>query len=199
MRPTKPQTRPGTGSAAQPLRVSEPVTATYGTLEAATLKVLSHRAGSSSRHKALEADMAPTSEIVRLRPKGGADRRIKVDYLPDPDHPGSVLMRLTPLSEAPLPASNPELLSTQAAANLLGVSRPYVAKLVDANVFKGVVRTHSNHRRIPMAEVERVKASMANTRRQALDELNTLDADLRQRELDEARLHPIPRWVRRQP
>lgn len=171
----------------------------YGTLEAATLKVLSHRASSPSRQKALRADLVPTSEIVRLRPKGGADRRIQVDYLPDPDHPGSVLMRLTPLSEAPLPAPVPELLSTQAAADLLGVSRPHVAKLVDANVFQGVVRTQSNHRRIPRSEVERVRASMANTRRQALDELNTLDADLRQRELDEARLHPTTRWVRRRP
>ena len=93
----------------------------------------------------------------------------------------------------------PELLSTQAAADLLGVSRPHVAKLVDTNVFQGVVRTQSNHRRIPRSEVERVKARMANTRRQALDELNTLDADLRQRELDAARLHPTTRWVRRQP
>jgi len=36
-------------------------------------------------------------------------------------------------------------------------------------------------------------------RRQALDELNVLDADLRQRELDEARLHVTTRWIRRQP
>ena len=35
------------------------------------------------------------SDIVRFRPRGAIDRRIKVDYIADPDHSESVLLRLT--------------------------------------------------------------------------------------------------------
>ena len=137
-------------------------------------------------------------DIVRFRPKGAADRRIKVEYLPDPDNAASVLMRLTPASAAEMPASatSPqELLSTQQAADLVTVSRPYVAKLVDQGVFDDVVRTAAGHRRIPKAAVERVQAEMRLTRRRALDEVETLSKDLLGRELEDARQNAKTRWV----
>jgi excisionase family DNA binding protein len=136
----------------------------------------------------------PLMDIVRFRPRGQADRRIKVEYLADQEHPGSVLMRLTPLSSAELP---PEpLLSTQQAADRLGVSRPYVLKLVEKNTCQGVIRTASGHRRIPAAVVDRVRTEMSHTRRQALVILESETSDLRQRELEEARGSDATRWVR---
>ena len=128
-------------------------------------------------------------DIVRFRPKGAADRRITVEYLPDPKGRGSVLMRLTPATAAPLPAAeaDEDLLGTQAAADLLNVSRPYLTKLVDTGMFRGVVRTIAGHRRIPRAEVERVHAQMRATRHAALHDMQKATADLRGRELEAAR------------
>lgn len=140
-------------------------------------------------------------EVVRFRPKGGMDRRIVVEYLPDPENSGSVLLRLTPSTAAMLtaPEPQPELLGTQEAADILHVSRPYVTKLVDSGMFSGVVRTASGHRRIPRAEVERVHAEMRAARRSALDEIEKITHDLRVKELEAARANPRRRWVRKQP
>lgn len=137
-------------------------------------------------------------DIVRFRPKGGGDRRIKVEYLADPAHPGSVLVRLTPASDAALPAAQAraDLLSTQQAADLLNVSRPYLVKLVEDGQFEGVVRTASGHRRIPRAEVERVHAQMRVARRAALDEMYRLSSDQARSELKAAREKPLRRWVK---
>ena len=137
------------------------------------------------------------SDIVRFRPRGAIDRRIKVDYIADPDHSESVLLRLTPASPADLPttAADEDLLSSQQAADLLNVSRPYVTKLADAGAFQGVVRTVAGHRRIPRAEVERVRAEMQSTRRTALDEIEEITKDLRIRELEAARTKAKRRWM----
>jgi excisionase family DNA binding protein len=140
-------------------------------------------------------------DVIRFRPKGEADRRIRVEYLPDPENASSVLMRLTPASAAELPRSaiKEDLLSTQQAADLLNVSRPYVTKLVDKGIFKDVVRTAAGHRRIPKAEVERIKAEMKIARRRTLDEIGLLTGERRKRELEDARKHTKTRWVRSGP
>lgn len=137
------------------------------------------------------------SDIVRFRPKGAIDRRIKVEYIADPEHSESVLLRLTPASAADLPAAavDEDLLSSQQAADLLDVSRPYLTKLADAGMFEGVVRTAAGHRRIPRAEVERVHAEMRDTRRAALEEMEAITKDLRIRELEAARAKSKRRWV----
>lgn len=137
------------------------------------------------------------SDIVRFRPRGAIDRRIKVEYIADPDHSESVLLRLTAATAAGLPAAtaDEDLLSSQQAADLLNVSRPYVTKLADAQTFQGVMRTAAGHRRIPRAEVERVAAEMRSTRRAALDGMEEITKDLRIRELEAARAKAKRRWV----
>ena len=145
----------------------------------------------------LTAKQIAGRDIVRFRPKGAADRRIKVEYFLDPESRGSVLMRLTPATAAELPAAvaGEDLLGTQEAADLLNVSRPYLTKLVDAGTFMGVVRTAAGHRRIPRAEVERVHAQMRVTRRAALNDMQKATADLRAKELEAARAKAKRRWV----
>ncbi|MBK6851217.1 MAG: helix-turn-helix domain-containing protein [Burkholderiales bacterium] len=139
------------------------------------------------------------SDIVRFRPKGKGtiDRRIRIDYLTDPEHPQSVLLRLTPASAAGVSATPAaqDLLTSQQAADLLNVSRPYLNKLVDSNTFTGVMRTAAGHRRIPRAEVERVHAEMRAVRRSALDDMLASTSDLRTRELEAARAKATRRWV----
>ena len=123
-------------------------------------------------------------ETVRLRPKGSVDRRLIVEFAPDPQDRRSVLLRVTPATDVPLPrAAAPAMLTTQQAADWLNVSRPYVAKLADGGRFKGVQRTQSGHRRIPLAEVEHVEQEMRATRRAALDDIADATRDLREREL----------------
>ncbi len=137
------------------------------------------------------------SDVVRFRPKGAIDRRIKVEYIADPEHSESVLLRLTPATAADLPAApiDEDLLSSQQAADVLNVSRPYLTKLVDEGAFQHVVRTAAGHRRVPRAEVERVCAEMRSTRRAALDEMEVIAKDLRIRELEAARARAKRRWV----
>lgn len=161
-------------------------------MEGAILRALAMTGRTASASKQLMS-----SDIVRFRPKGAIDRRIKVEYIADPGHAGSVLLRLTPASTADLPSSATEtdLLSSQQAADLLGVSRPYLTKLVDQGIFQGVVRTASGHRRVPRAEVERVHAAMRSTRRAALDEIDDITKDLRNRELKRAHASSKRRWV----
>ena len=136
-------------------------------------------------------------DIVRFRPKGAADRRITVEYLPDPKGRGSVLMRLTPATAAELPVAeaDEDLLGTQEAADLLNVSRPYLTRLVDTGMFRGVVRTIAGHRRIPRTEVERVHAQMRATRHAALQDMQKATADLRAKEFQAARAKAKRYWV----
>ncbi|WP_372527107.1 helix-turn-helix domain-containing protein [Piscinibacter sp.] len=152
-------------------------------------------------HDRIRKDIATfglvASDIVRFRPRGAIDRRIKVEYLTDPEHSESVLLRLTPATAAELPAATVEedLLSSQQAADLLNVSRPYLTKLADAGTFQGVVHTAAGHRRIPRAEVERIRDEMRSTRRAALDDMEEITKDLRIRELEAGRAKAKRRWV----
>lgn len=137
------------------------------------------------------------SDIVRFRPRGAVDRRVRVEYITDPEHSESVLLRLTPASAADLRTApiDEDLLSSQQAADLLNVSRPYLTKLADKDTFRGVVRTAAGHRRIPRAEVERVRAEMRDTRRAARAGMEAVTKDLRTRELEAARAKPKRRWA----
>lgn len=184
--------KPSTRDAARRRAQTPPAIAKVSpnTLESAVLRALAQAGRTGTR--------VARSEIVRLRPSGTVDRRIKIDYLPDPDHAASVLMRLTPASAAALPAASTpmDLLSTQQAAEMLHVSRPYVTKLADGGVFHDVVRTAAGHRRIPRVEVDRVLAEMKLARRDALGQVEALAGDQLDEALADARKHARVRWVR---
>jgi excisionase family DNA binding protein len=51
------------------------------------------------------------------------------------------------------PTTAQRLLSTEAAAQLMGCSRPYVAMLIDAKKLAGSSTTEGGHRRVPEASV----------------------------------------------
>src|SRR3546814_11245295 len=88
------------------------------------------------------------------------------------------------------------MVSTQQAADQLNVSRPYVVKLCEDDVFQGVERTQAGHRRIPAAAVARVQQDMRISRRAALKKADGLTSDLRAQELDTARTNAQPRWTK---
>jgi excisionase family DNA binding protein len=145
--------------------------------------------------EALESTGLMQVRTVRIRPRGQADRRYVVEYSVDPSGDGAVLLRVRPASALDLPPELSSMLTTQQAAAVLNVSRPYVAQLVDSGTFSGVERTRSGHRRIPAAEVERVRDDMRAQRRQALDKVADMTADLRMKELGEAKKGAKQRWV----
>jgi excisionase family DNA binding protein len=134
-------------------------------------------------------------ETVRLRPQGSVDRRLIVEFAPDPEDSRSVLLRVTPATALPLPAAAPAMLTTQQAADRLNVSRPYVVQLVDGGRFKDVQRTQSGHRRIPLVEVERIEQEMRAVRHAALDNLARSTRAHSQRELSAAKAKAKRRWV----
>lgn len=62
--------------------------------------------------------------------------------------------------EKPARAEHAEMLGTEAAAKLMGCSRPYVAMLIDAGILAGGVKSEGGHRKVPKASVrEWIKAS----------------------------------------
>jgi excisionase family DNA binding protein len=67
-------------------------------------------------------------------------------------------------------------LSTQQAAELLGVSRPHVVKLLDSGEIKHT--KVGKHRRVLLEDVLDYKARLAARRSDALDELSRLSEDL---------------------
>jgi excisionase family DNA binding protein len=96
---------------------------------------------------------------------------------------------------APLPSEAPALLTTQQAAKVLNVSRPYVLDLVNAGAFNGVTLTKGNHRRIPADEVERVRKSMHMGMRKAIDDIAQMTEAASERELKSAKKSSTRRWA----
>ncbi|WP_369326207.1 helix-turn-helix domain-containing protein [Alcaligenes nematophilus] len=133
---------------------------------------------------------------VRMRRQGEPDRRFLLAYAVDPDDSEAVIFRVRPVSDRDLGPMRARMLSTQQAADQLNVSRPYIAKLVDEGIFQGVERTQAGHRRIPAAEVERVKQDMQASRRVTLNRLDKLTSDLRRKELDAAQTAAKRRWIK---
>ncbi|WP_349291685.1 excisionase family DNA-binding protein [Achromobacter sp. Marseille-Q0513] len=146
---------------------------------------------SAQRHQALVHE-----RTVRIRGQGEPDRRYAFAYAIDPDDNETVIFRVRALSDRALGPMRIPMLSTQQAADLLNVSRPYVVKLVEDGVFQGVERTQAGHRRIPAPEVERVRLAMQTSRRTVLNRLETLTSDQRAQELETARAVPARRWTK---
>lgn len=137
-------------------------------------------------------------KTVRIRPRGGRDRRFIVEYAVDPHDDDAVLFRLRPASGAKWEQSAANsMMTTQQAADLLNVSRPYVVKLVEDGVIKGVERTRAGHRRIPAAEIQRIGQDMRLTRQAALAEMEALTADARLLQLEDAHRQAKRRWVKK--
>lgn len=154
--------------------------------------------------------------VVRLRDSVYGDRKVSLDYYPDPENEGSVLIRLTPLSAlntakrpavgqaGTAPAAAVQRLSSSQAAELLNVSRPYVTKLCDEGKFAGVEVTRGKHRRIPYTEVVRVREEMQGARRQALGDMMELSGPARGKELLRAKVAKPTKtvglvWTKRKP
>ena len=71
---------------------------------------------------------------------------------------------------------NDALLTTQDAADLLQVSRPYLIKLLDKEKVR--VQKVGNRRKIAFEELQRLKAKLQTDAEQALRDLASLDAEL---------------------
>jgi excisionase family DNA binding protein len=139
-------------------------------------------------------------KTVRFRPRGeNIDRKFVVESSLDPVDNSAVIMRVRPATDAELPEPGPKYLTTEQAAKVLNVSRPYVISLADTGMLKGVMRTGANHRRIPEPEVLRMRELMHTQMRKGTKEIQEHNGDLRQRELDEARKTVTRRWVAKAP
>lgn len=139
-------------------------------------------------------------KTLRFRPKGeNIDRKFVVESSLDPMDNSAVILRVRPATAAELPEPGPKYLTTEQAAKVLNVSRPYVIGLADSGRLKGVMRTAANHRRIPETEVLRMRDLMHTEMRKGIQEIEELNSDLRQLELDEARKTVTRRWVAKVP
>lgn len=177
------------------------------------------RRGPEAASEAQNPLQSMTAELLRaLEAKGlvrhfepvpdkGAHGPLSLDIYPDLTREGALLLRVSPFVQGSrardsrtvtaVPAPS-RALSTTEAAQLLNVSRPYVASLCDAGVLEGVTKTQGGHRRIPEPEVLRVRREMQATRRVALDDM--LDLTLPAMEAEAARANANARgkgrrWV----
>lgn len=69
----------------------------------------------------------------------------------------------------------PEMLTTSAAADLLGVSRPTVMKMIHGGQLTPVMA--GSHHRLRLSEVAAVRSERERARHEAIDELLTLGED----------------------
>ena len=121
-----------------------------------------------------------SSAKVRLRPAHQPERRLNVEFYPDPSDKGVVFLRLSPAGpdegiDMPMVAGAPveQLVTPQEVAEMLGVSRPYAAKLCDSKVFGHVDVSQGGHRKVVLS---RVRAYVAERKAvsTALDEMAEL-------------------------
>lgn len=117
---------------------------------------------------------------VRLRPAHEPERRLNVEFYPDPAEKGVVFLRVSPAGpdeggDMPMVAGAPveQLVTPQEVAQMLGVSRPYAAKLCDSKVFGHVEVSQGGHRKVALS---RVRAYIAERQAMssALDEMAEL-------------------------
>lgn len=198
------QTTPHRSKSRTKAHVALPVT----TLDGMVTRILSEGAASQATPGAFNTTLNRMRNVlanlqtktIRLRSGKGIDRRLKVQYLADPQDPQAVFMRVHLASEAPLraPVQEVRMLTTQQAADRLNVSRPHIIKLIADGVFGKVEIRGSGHRRIAETEVERVAAAQQASRRQALGALmnDKATAHLRQKQLDAALNKTKARWTR---
>lgn len=91
-----------------------------------------------------------------------------VELPPDVAHMLGLILHEASRGRVVAVVSTEEEISTGAAARLLGVSRPHVAKLVDSGILPG--RKINSHRRVRTVDVMVLKRSMER-RHRLLDEL----------------------------
>lgn len=93
-----------------------------------------------------------------------------------------------------LEAEPSEYLTTEEAAGVLNVSRPYVVKLVDTGELP-CITTQGGHRRIPREALLRYRDEMKRVRRNALMEIIAIgkEAGLYEQELEAARAGGEPK------
>lgn len=201
MAPVKSLTKPSSRRASSALHVpaARPGgAASIETLEGSVLAALkaAQRQRQRSPSRKGQAPELLAESTVRMRPRGEPDRRFILSYAVDPDDAQALIFRIRPASARELGPEQPAMMTTQEAADRLNVSRPYIVKLVEDGAFQGVERTRAGHRRIPAEEVERVRAHMQDSRRTALNRMESATVDLRKRELEDARAASKRRWVK---
>jgi excisionase family DNA binding protein len=135
-----------------------------------------------------DQDAARAREVRRVLEKHSADRKAlrvqitagrKAETLDLPPVVTRLLMSILKETAAghavTLVPLEPEI-TTQQAAELLNVSRPYVVSLIDKGTLPA--RMVGNHRRLPLQDVLAYKADSRAKRRQTLRELTALDQEL---------------------
>jgi excisionase family DNA binding protein len=135
-----------------------------------------------------DQDAARAQEVRRALEKYSADRKAlrvqiaagrRAETLDLPPVVTRLLMSILKETAAgravTLVPLEPEI-TTQQAAELLNVSRPYVVSLIDKGTLPA--RMVGNHRRLPLQDVLAYKADSRAKRRQTLRELVTLDQEL---------------------
>lgn len=135
-----------------------------------------------------DQDAARAQELRRALEKHSADRKAlrvqiiagrKAEILDLPPVVTRLLMSILKETAAgravTLVPLEPEI-TTQQAAELLNVSRPYVVSLIDKGTLPA--RMVGNHRRLPLQDVLAYKADSRARRRQTLRELAALDQEL---------------------
>jgi excisionase family DNA binding protein len=73
-------------------------------------------------------------------------------------------------------SEEPEVVTTEEAARILNVSRPYVVKLTDTGELASIT-TQGGHRRIRLADLMRCKEEMARIRDEGIRELIAIGED----------------------
>lgn len=108
-------------------------------------------------------------EALRLSLPDGAEERLDGDV-------AKAVIALLAGEPGPDTADLPEILTTGQAADILGVSRPTVVKLVDDGVLPA--QRVSTHRRLRTADVLAHRDRTRQGRRAALDELTRISEEL---------------------